>query len=403
MSGALTLQQVVAHALIHNPDLQVYSLEVRAREARALQQGLARNPRILMDTQDLFGSGSFKGADQSQSTVTLSQVIELGGKRAHREKTALLNRDLAQWDYETRRMDILTQVSRDYVNALAAQERLKLTRELMSLSEKTYSTVKARVDAGKVSPIHEVKAQVALASTRIKRTQARNNLTAAYRKLASRWGQIEPGFEKLTGDLYRIGPVPSFQTLKENLNRNPNLARWATEVVHRQAKLNLEQANAVPNIQLGAGGRWFQETQDNSFIFEISIPLQLFDRNQGAIAEARHRLAKVNAEKRAVAMELNRILAEAYAVLVNAHQHVITLRTQVLPGAKIAFEATREGYSLGKFGYLEALDSQRTLFNARAEYINALAKYHNARSHVERLIGESVATPPKTKKGELKP
>ena len=393
----LTLREVIARVLLHNPELEAFSLEVRAREAHALQAGLYKNPNILFDLQDVLGSGGFKKVQQSQSTLVLSQVIELGGKRTKREKAALSHKDLAFWDYEAARMNILTQVAKTYTDALTAQEKLKLADELAQLSQKSYNAVKARVTAGKVSPIHEVKAQVALSTTQIQYQQAENNLRAAYRRLASFWGDLTPQFEQVAGNLYLIGPVPPFTTLTEGMQSNPDLARWAAEMTQRTAAIDLEEANSVPDIKVGAGARWFEETNDNSFVVEFSIPIQLFDRNQGAIAEARHRLAKARAQRRAVKLKLNAALATGYTRLANAHSQVTSLKTKILPGARTAFEAVNEGYRFGKFGYLEVLDSQRTWFDARSQFLNALAEYHKAVADVERLTGQAVSPQPESR------
>ncbi len=392
--AVLTLQEAIAKVLLHNPELQAFSLEVRAREARALQAGLRKNPNIILDLEDAFGSGGFQDIQQSQATILLSQVIELGGKRAKREKAALSHKDLAFWDYETTRMNILTRVAQTYTDALTAQEKLKMARELVALSQNSYNAVQARVDAGKVSPIHEVKAQVALSTTQIQLQQAENNLQAAYRRLASLWGSLTPRFGRVAGSLFLIAPVPAYDTLTARITQNPDLARWATEMVQREAAIDLEKANAVPNIKVGAGGRWLEETHDNAFVLEFSIPLQLFDRNQGAIAEARHRLAKAKAQQRAVELKLHTALAGGYARLANAHSRVTSLKNKILPGARTAFEAVNEGYRFGKFGYLEVLDSQRTWFNARSQFLDALAEYHKSVAEVERLTGQAVMPSP---------
>jgi outer membrane protein, heavy metal efflux system len=76
--------------------------------------------------------------------------------------------------------------------------------------------------------------------------------------------------------------------------------------------------------------------------------------------------------------------------LAAAHIEVTTLKTQILPGAQSAFDAASTGYRLGKFGFLDVLDAQRTLFEAKAQYLRALASYHQALAEVERLIGEPV-------------
>jgi cobalt-zinc-cadmium efflux system outer membrane protein len=393
-TGVLALQEVIAKVLLHNPELQAFSFEIRAREARTLQESLRPNPKLSVTPQDFWGSGDLGGFDRMENTAMLSQVIELGGKRMKRQKAANLNRDLAQWDYETVRMNILTQVAKAYTDALAAQEKRKLAQELVQLSKKSYNAVKARVISGKVSPIHEVKAQVALSATQIEQQQAENNLKAAYRRLASFWGSLDPRFKHVGGSLYLITPVPPFATLVGRMQKNPDLARWATETIHRQAVVTREESKAVPNVTIGAGSRYIQEVQDFAWQVNVTIPLQIFDRNQGGIAEARHRLAKADAEKRSVKLRLQRALSNQYANLINSYKRVVNLKTKILPGARTAFEAVNEGYRFGKFGYLEVLDSQRTWFNARSQFLDALAEYHKAVADVERLTGQAVSPVP---------
>ena len=66
------------------------------------------------------------------------------------------------------------------------------------------------------------------------------------------------------------------------------------------------------------------------------------------------------------------------------------LADDVVPGAQTAFDAATQGYQVGKFDYLDVLDAQRTLFEAKGQYIRSLAKYHKAKIDVERLIAKSL-------------
>jgi cobalt-zinc-cadmium efflux system outer membrane protein len=124
---------------------------------------------------------------------------------------------------------------------------------------------------------------------------------------------------------------------------------------------------------------------------ELSVPLPVFDRNQGNRLEARYRLAKAEEEQRSATVQAHAALGEAYAALAAAYAAATALKHDALPGAQSAFDATSEGYRQGKFGFLDVLDAQRTLFEVRGQYIEALATYHQAVADVERLIGERLA------------
>jgi len=391
--GVVSLRDAVGLALLQSPDLAAFAWEIRAREARVLQAGRPPNPVVGVLAQDLWARKLFPGGDpsqevaQPQATIELSQLIELGGKRTARQHLASADRDVATWDYETVRIDILTQVTRAFVDVLAAQQMVALTAQTTQLVEQVQHSVGARVVAGVVSPIEETKANVALATVRVESDRALRALDASRRRLAAYWGASEARFQSAVGDLASTPDLPSIADLATRVAENPDLARWATEITQRQAALALEQARRVPNVTLSAGYRRYTSVDSNAFLIGGSVTLPIFDRNTGAIEEARSRLARAYEEQRAAQARVSAALAEAYRTLSSAHQEVTALRAQILPGSRQAFEAISEGYRLGKFGYLEVLDSQRTLIGAGGQYLRALSDYHKAVADVERLIG----------------
>ncbi|MFQ5443224.1 MAG: TolC family protein, partial [Nitrospinales bacterium] len=385
--GTITLGQAVALALIQNPELAAFSWRIRALEANALQAGLLPNPDLDVEVENAGGTGKFSGLSQTETTIQMSQLIEIGNKRALRARAASLFKDLAGWDYETKRVDVLTQVSKAFTDVLGAQQQLDLGNDLVGLAQKVKSTASERVKAGKVSPIEEIKAKVALSSTRIQLDRAKRELEAARQRLAATWGSTNPLFKAAQGNLYSISPIPSLESLAARLSKNPDLARWTTEIAQRKAVVDKEKSKAIPNITLRGGFRRLEETDDNAFIFGVSVPLMIFDRNQGTIQKSLHQLTKAEVNQRAAEVRVNKKLADAYKALAVAFSEAETLKSQVLPGAQKAFDSINEGYRFGKFGFLDVLDSQRTLFQAKAQYLSSLTAYHKAIADVERLIG----------------
>jgi len=391
-NGVITLRQALALALMHNPELGAFSWEVRASEARRLQASLLPNPEIGVEVEEVGGSGGRSGFDGAETTIQLGQLIELAGKRSKRKRVASLESKLAGWDYEAKRLDVLTEVAHAFVNVLAAKERLTLAEELVQMSEQILSTVTQRVDAGKDSPIEKTKAQVALASARIGQKQAHQRLGSARKQLAATWGSISPVFEEVAGQLDATFPVPSETELRRLLEQNPDLARWAVEMERRRAALELERANAVTDPTIVGGMRRLNEVDDTVLIFGLSIPVPVSNRNQGRILEATYNLAKVRKQRKAAQTNIYAALSNAYQALSSAFTEVTDLKNEVLPGAQSAFDAARLGYREGKFDYLMVLDAQRTFFYSRARYIESLAAYHGARADVERLIGQGIDT-----------
>lgn len=390
-TAAISLRDAVALALLHSPELATFAWETRARESRIVQAGKRPNPVVGVLAEDLEVSRLADNGNsqvvQTQATVQLSQIIELGGKRTARQQLATLNRELAAWDYEAARIEVLTQVTRAFVDVLAAQELVALTTRTTRLLEEVQQSVSARVTAGVVSPIEQTRAEVALAAARVEFDRATRLLDASRKRLVAFWGASEPRFQAAVGDLTVRPQPPSLTELSARITENPDLARWASEIAQRQASLALERSKRVPDITAIAGYRRFTDADRDALVVGLSIPLPVFDRNEGGIDEAKNRLAKAYEEQRAAQARISAALAEAYRALSSADQEVTTLQSAVLPGSRQTFEAISEGYRSGKFGYLDVLDAQRTLIGASGQYLRALSDYHKAVADVERLTG----------------
>ena len=387
-TGTINLRQALALALTHNPDLKAFAWSVRAGEAKTLQAGLRPNPELETEIEEFGGSGDLSGISAIETAIQLGVPIELGGVRGKQRQVAALETELAGWDYETARLDVLTQVNRAFIDVLAAQEVVALNEELVRLAEQVFNTAKAQVEAGKVSPVQQMRTQVELANSRIALEASKRELEGVRFVLASTWGGTSPMFENVEGQFEMAEPIPTVEQLANRLSQNPNIARWTAEMEHRRAAIQLERSRRVPDLSIGGGMKHVNESDDIAFIFGVWLPLPLFDRNQGAIREAEYNLAKAFEEQKSAEVAIHTALATAYGVLSSTATTVSSLKDEVLPSAQSVFDAVTEGYRIGKFDFLEMLDAQRTLFDVRGSYIDALAKYHKAVADMERLIGE---------------
>ena len=389
-AGGLVLRQALALALEKNPGLRGFAWEVRAAEARTLQASLRPNPELDVEVENIAGSGDFSGTDAAETTIALSQLIELGGKRSKRTRVASLRRDLAGWDYEAVRIEVLTGVAQRYVEVLTSQRRVELAADAEALSQQFYDTVSKRVEAGASAPVEKTRASVVVATSRIELQRAQRRLWAARISLASTWGNPNPRFESVAGELESIREIPTIQSLAELISQNPDIARWAVEITHRRAEVALAKAQGTPDVAVGIGARHFSETSDDAMVVGVSLPLPIFDRNQGGVLEARFNTAKAREQQRAAEVRVGAALGSAYQGLAAAYDEAVMLKQEVLPAAQASFDATNQAYRQGKLGYLDVLDAQRSFINMRIEYLESLSSYHNAVAEVEGLIGQSL-------------
>jgi cobalt-zinc-cadmium efflux system outer membrane protein len=392
--GDLSLRSALALSLLQNPNLAAFSWEARAREAEILQAAVVPNPEISVEAENFAGSGSFDGYDRAETTVMLGQLIELGGKRAKRRRTAELERDLADWDYEVRRLDVLTAVAKEFVHVLEAQGRVALADELSELASESLVAVSKRVRAGAASLVEETRAKVNLSSAKVDARRAGVLLAAARSRLAALWGAEFATFLEARGQFDSVAVPPSLESTRGLLENNPDVARWTSELALRDAVVDLEDARRISNVTIGGGIRHFEEEDDSALVLGVTIPFPIFDRNQGARQAARLRRSRVRSEELASRTVVASRLAIAHQSLLASYETILELRGEVLPQAEEAYLGVRTGYLRGLFRYLDVLDAQRTLFELRDRELTELGRFHRSVAEVERLTGTPLASRP---------
>ncbi|MBA3755791.1 MAG: TolC family protein, partial [Nitrosomonas sp.] len=179
----------------------------------------------------------------------------------------------------------------------------------------------------------------------------------------------------------------------------PMALRAMKAIEQRKALLEVEQTRRIPNLTLNAGVVHHALLGGSTAVAGLMVPLPLFDRNQGNLKEAYERVDKAVDEQAATELRLKTELAQSYETMLAVWNEINILRDEVLPGAKDAFNVTRRGYELGKFGLLELLDAQRVLFQNQLLYVRALANYQRLVNDIERLIAmpiDNLSTAQKT-------
>jgi cobalt-zinc-cadmium efflux system outer membrane protein len=387
-TGSLTLAEALALALTENPELAPFAWHERADEARIIQASLRINPELNLQVEDVLGTGAYSGGSQAQTTLQLSQVIELGGKRAARREVASRARGITQFEYESVRVDVLANVTQRFIHVVAKQQSLELAITNHRLAEDALTTVQKRVEAGKASALEATKAQVALARGEVLVGATRNALNAARKLLAASWRNDDPVFERAEADLFARRPIPPYQALAGQISSSPEIARWISEKRLREAEIKLADALRVPNLTVGGGIRLLEGNGEEALVFGLTMPLPLFDRNQGGSAELRAEFGRAEADQKAAEFRIGAVLLGLYEETVHNIHVIEGLERKILPMAEEALAISREGYVQGRFSYLEVLDAQRTVFDVRQEYIRMATSYHQLLVEIERLTGQ---------------
>lgn len=379
--GTLTLSAAIDLALTFNPELSAATNELRAVEGAVIQAGILPNPEISTSVEDTQNKAT------RTTTIQLSQRIELGGKRSARIASAERGRDVAAADLAAKRLDIRATVIGAFFDVLVAQERIQQAEDLLGLAQRASQAASRRVTAGKISPVEETKARVAEASARVELNQAQRELVSARKRLAASWGSSTPRFEQVEGRTDLLPPVRSAEEITRRLNASPALLRARHEADRFSAIADLERSRRIPDVTVSLGTKKAEELGRNQTIVGISIPFPIFDRNQGNVLEAQRRADKARDELSATEVRLSTEVAQNEERLKALVVEAQTLQSEIMPGARSAYDAASKGFELGKFSFLEVLDAQRTFFQARAQYLRSLSDAHRTAAELERVLG----------------
>ncbi len=378
--SGLTLQQVLHNAAQNNARLRASALEAQAAEAAIQQAGVLPNPSLSVDQEDT------RRATRTTS-VLLSQPLELGGKRAARVELAQRAHDLAQAELADRRADVRATATQAFFDALIAQERVAVAEESLRIASGGTTAASKRVIAGKVSPTEETRAKVAEANARIEWVQAQAEKDIALQALAAAMGTSQATVPALDGRVDALPGVPDGTRLDARLTAAPALRRAQADVQRSAAAYQLERSKRIPDLTLSLGTKRSEELGRNQALIGVSIPLPVFDRNQGGQLEALRRQEAAQALAEAEAVRLKSEVMQAAAQLKSRRAEVEALKNDVLPGAQSAYEAASRSFELGKFGFLDVLDAQRTWLLARTQYLRALSDAHRAAAELDRRLG----------------
>lgn len=385
-----TLSDAIARALQNNPSLKAAAFTLRVHDARRDQAGLKPVWHGTLEAENFLGSGRLRGVDALETTLRLGTIIERGGKRDRRIDQADAEKALLAADQDVARLDLLAEVARRYIHVVADQEGLALTQQATMLAIRGTQLVEQRVRAAKAGDAEAGKARIALARAEIAQEHAEHELRSSRVALAATWNAREPEFEQAGAAFFALPEPESLDSLVAALERNPNLARFASARRAEDARLALARSNRTADLTFNAGIRRLDAGNDQGLVLSLSVPLGSAARAAPFEREAEFRRDAIDAETDAVRADLYRTLYALYQELLHARTQADALRTRVIPEAERTLQHTQAGYALGRYSYLEWVDAQQQLLTVRREAADAARDYHLFFVELERLAGRSL-------------
>ncbi len=368
---------------LEGPRLRAAGHEVAASAAAIGQADHYPNP-----TLEYLREGEQAGT--RTTTVQLNQPIELGGKRRARVALAESTAALARGDLAALRQEVRAEVIAGWHAVLAAQQRQQLATTLAGLAAKGIEVAERQVAAGKVSPIDATRARLAAVDAATELNAAQAELAIARTRLGALVGRPGEALVLASGHDPAPPALKPLAALLADAAQALPVRRARSQLAAQEAQTQVERAARLPDLTLSVGSQKIDEVARRQAVVGVSLPLPLFNRNEGNLLAALRRSDKARDEVAAAETAAASDIGTAYTRYEQARNEAAMLRADVIPSAQSAYELTLTGFEHGKFAFLDVLDAQRTWARVQLRQWTATQEAWRAYADLARLAGAAI-------------
>jgi len=363
-----------------SPTLAESAAEVAVAEGRLRQARAWRNPELSLEAENFSGDRPYNGFDAAESTLSVSQVLELGGKREARVAAARDGVGAATARRAAVRADFAARLAIAYAEAEAADARVRHAEELHAAAEADARSARLMVEVGREAVLRQVQAAAETDAARANLEEARSRQVGAFAHLTALAGSSVP-FDALAETLLDRSPQ-----VANPGGGNPGVTAAEADRDAASARVRVERAEVIPDLRLSAGFRRFEADDSTAFVAGVSLPLPIFDRNRGATQTARAelRVAEARLQRARLEAEAERVSAAAKARSAAAR---VQAATSGESAAAEAYRLARIGYEAGKLPLLELTNARRALAEARNRATDARLDQVRAEAEAARAAG----------------
>jgi len=365
---APTYAELLRRSVDRAPALLEQAANLRAARAEARQAHAWLNPSVGVEVENLGAPRAAGDASQRQTTLSVTQPFEIGGKRGARIAAGESNVRAAEARGRQAQIDYAAELAIAYATAEAAQLREQLAREDQTRAEEDLRAADALVRAGKEAQLRLEQARASVAAATAVGEAATADRIEALENLSALAG-VADTYTSVAPSLLVATPIRS-PMVGPQVGDAPAVAAAAAERDALAAQVRIERSRPIPDIGLSAGLRRFGGVGDTAFVVGVSATIPLFDRNRGNIAAAEERRTAAEARLEAVRLRANAARRSAQAQLTAADGRLKAATAGENASAE-AYRLSRIGYDAGKASLVELLISRRALSDARALTVDA--------------------------------
>lgn len=385
----LTFTKALSIAYQNNPELQAQIQRANASKGIFVQNSQYLNPSIMLEGENLGGSGVYKGFESAETTLSLTQPIPLGGKRHYLQKASLADYRAMISSIESKKSEIYIALGNAYVDVLYAKKWYGVTKKLTKLNQKIVSDINKRKQSGASAELDLKLAEIQLGEAQIQQSRAKRNIQKTQAVLLRLLGTDKVSVNDITDK-----GIPHNLLTWKNIKQRIDNSAFILEK-KRQLKASRETIVAVkkdvwPTLSLQLGARHFSDDNENAIVASASAPLPVFNKNQGKILSAEANYTKIMKELMATRLELQQRLRASQLDALQYNEESMRVKNRLLPFAKRAASLATQGYSRGLYSYIELSNAMRNLFEEERHYQESHAKRDKAMITIIGLLRNNI-------------
>lgn len=387
LTGTISLRNALNATIEAHPSLRSFPLRNEALQGTRELADLRPAFTIGAEVENALGTGDIRDFTGAEATLRLSNVVEMGGKRAAR--VGVVSRRIEALDAEQRvvELDLLVEVVRRFIDVATTQEQVELQSQYTAIAEQTINIIQPLVTAGQAPQLELDRANSALLRARLAEQAATARLESASIRLANMWANNFPRFDAVDADFLSVGQVGSIESILSELSENPDIEYFAAETRLLEAQLQLAQTRQQGDISWSAGIQHLKEFDDTGLAFGVTIPLSNKARASGAMRTARANLQEVEARRLTALNAIEGEIRSLHQSLRQAITEVNSLQQQVIPVLQNVQQQTQAAYAVGNYSYVELISAQQEFLDAQLSLISSASNAHKIRAEIERLSG----------------
>jgi cobalt-zinc-cadmium efflux system outer membrane protein len=385
-TGPISLADLLALAQARNPALAAARAEVGITAAQAWQSSLYPNPRLEIAAEEVPFSSGF---DQGITTVSLTQPIVLGDRLTAATDAAEAERAASRAKLDRTMRESFGEIAQLHARLLAIRQAQTLYNELAELGGRTLNMAQTRFEARAAPETEVIRPQIELHQIDLARARLTKENDSALNQLSLLIGGVHIDPQRLSGEVAESPPAIDLAAATAHVRQgHPALIVADREIAAADARLAGIEAQRVPDLDVRVGGGYKGETDEGIFEVGAGVLLPLWDSRQGDILAARYDLMRARQQRAATENQLLAQLAQVHGEYESARAQLATVRDQIVPAALRSFEQTQEAYRGGRAVFLELLDAQRTLTEARAMAIELSGAAAVSRARIMQIVGD---------------